>query len=125
MGKNPPAMQETQVRSPGGGRGNPLQYSCLENPMDREARQVTVHGGYKESDTTERLSLHLRLSSVRHSHVYSSLQLPQLIYSPNIWSTHGANPFQGYLFPYSEKILSLTPSIFSYWTQVMRSDNFF
>ena len=31
-------------RSPGGGHGNPLQYSCLENPVDREAWQVTVHG---------------------------------------------------------------------------------
>ena len=31
-------------RSPGGGYGNPLQYSCLENPMDRGAWQVTVHG---------------------------------------------------------------------------------
>ena len=30
-------------RSPGGGQGNPPQYSCLENPMDREAWQVTVH----------------------------------------------------------------------------------
>ena len=30
-------------RSPGGGRGNPLQYSCLENPMDKEAWQATVH----------------------------------------------------------------------------------
>ena len=30
-------------RSPGGGHGNPLQYSCLENPMDREAWQVVVH----------------------------------------------------------------------------------
>ena len=31
-------------RSPGEGSGNPLQYSCLENPMDREAWQATVHG---------------------------------------------------------------------------------
>ena len=31
-------------RSPGGGHGNPLQYSCLENPMDREALWATVHG---------------------------------------------------------------------------------
>ena len=30
-------------RSPGGGHGNPLQYSCLENPMDREAWWATVH----------------------------------------------------------------------------------
>ena len=31
-------------RSPGGGNGNPLQYSCLENPMDRGAWGATVHG---------------------------------------------------------------------------------
>ena len=31
-------------RSPGEGNGNPLQYSCLENPMDGEASQATVHG---------------------------------------------------------------------------------
>ena len=30
-------------RSPGGGNGNPLQYSCLENPMDRGAWWATVH----------------------------------------------------------------------------------
>ena len=30
-------------RSPGGGHGNSLQYSCLENPMDRGAWQATVH----------------------------------------------------------------------------------
>ena len=34
-------------RSPGGGHDNPLQYSCLENPMDREAQQATVHGAAK------------------------------------------------------------------------------
>ena len=39
-------------RSPGGGQSNPLQSSCLENPMDREARWATVHGVTKESDTT-------------------------------------------------------------------------
>jgi len=31
-------------RAPGGGNGNPLQYSCLENPMDRGASWATVHG---------------------------------------------------------------------------------
>ena len=31
-------------RSPGGGNGNPLQYSCLENPMDRGAWSARVHG---------------------------------------------------------------------------------
>ena len=40
-------------RSPGEGNGNPLQYSCLENPMDRGAWQATAHR-VTELDTTER-----------------------------------------------------------------------
>ena len=39
-------------RSPGGGNGNPLQYSCLGNPTDREAWRATVHGVAKELDMT-------------------------------------------------------------------------
>ena len=51
--KNPPAnsgdLREVgsipgSGRSPGGGNGDPLQYSCLDNPMDRGAWQATVHG---------------------------------------------------------------------------------
>ena len=41
-------------RSPGEGYGSPLQYSCLENPMDRGAWWATVHW-VTESDMTERL----------------------------------------------------------------------
>ena len=40
-------------RSPGGGNGNPLQYSCLENSIDKETWWATVHGVTKELDTTE------------------------------------------------------------------------
>ena len=43
-------------RSPEEGNGNPLQYYCLENSMDRGTFQVTVQGGHKKSDKTERLS---------------------------------------------------------------------
>ena len=53
------AMWETRVlipglgRSPGEGNSNPLQYSCLEKPMDREAWQATVHAVTKELAATE------------------------------------------------------------------------
>ena len=39
-------------RAPGGGNGNPLQYSCLENPMGRGAWQTIVHGVAAESDVS-------------------------------------------------------------------------
>ena len=39
-------------RSLGGGNGNPIQYSCLRNPIDRGTWRATVHGVAKESDTT-------------------------------------------------------------------------
>ena len=45
--------------SPGEGSGNPLQCSCLENPMDRGAWWATAHGVTKELDTTKQLSTHL------------------------------------------------------------------
>ena len=46
-------------RSPGGGHGNPLQYSCLENPLEREAWWVTVHGVTKSQTRLKRLSMHM------------------------------------------------------------------
>ena len=58
--KNPPANAGYMGsipglgRSPGEGNGNPLQYSCLENPMDGGAWWATYSPwGHKESDTTE------------------------------------------------------------------------
>ena len=50
--KNSPGMQEAQVQSPGEGNGYPLQYSWLENPMDRGAWWATVHYIAKGSDMT-------------------------------------------------------------------------
>ena len=46
-------------RSPGEGNSNPLQHSCLGNPMDRGAWRATVHGVTKDSDMTEWLTLSL------------------------------------------------------------------
>ena len=45
-------------RFPGEGNGNPLQYSCLENPMDGGAWCGLRPWGHKESGTTERLHFH-------------------------------------------------------------------
>ena len=61
MVKNPPANAgDTREgtnpglgRFPGGGHGNPLQSSCLENSMNIEAEGAMVPGGHKESDMTE------------------------------------------------------------------------
>ena len=62
MLKNPPAKAGDVSLISGSGRsleegnGNPFQYSCLENPMDRGAWRVTVHGVIKELDMTYRLN---------------------------------------------------------------------
>ena len=57
MVKNPPAYKSHKFdhwvkKIPGEGNGKPLQCSCLGNPMDRGAWQVTVHGVAKESNMT-------------------------------------------------------------------------
>ena len=58
MVKNPVGLRETgsilgSGRSPGGGHGNPLQYSCLENPVDRGAWQAAVRSVAESQDRTE------------------------------------------------------------------------
>ena len=65
--KDPPAIQKTQEmqvwsdgsgRSPRRGNGNPLQYSCLENPVDRGAWWATVHRVAKSRTRLKQLSMH-------------------------------------------------------------------
>ena len=50
-------------RSPGVGNGNPLQYSCLENPMDRGVWRAAVHGGQK-TVMTQRLNNNRNIDGV-------------------------------------------------------------
>ena len=52
--------------SPGGGHGNLLQYSCLENPMDRGAWRATVHGLAKSWTRLEQLSTHANPLNSQH-----------------------------------------------------------
>ena len=60
-------------RSPGGGYGNPLQYSCLGNPMDRGTWQATAPGGRKESERTEHVHAHTHTHTHTHTLPISSL----------------------------------------------------
>ena len=73
-------------RSPGVGNDNPLQYSCLESPMDRGACWATVHGVTKESDTTE----HTPLTGSQSEHIKSvkgsSLDLRERVAEPTLGS---------------------------------------
>ena len=65
MIKKPPANEGNRGsilvsgRSPGEGNGFPLQYSCLENPMDRGHWQATIQRVANKLDTTEQLTLSL------------------------------------------------------------------
>ena len=53
-------------RSSGGGNGNPLQYSCLDNPMDKGAGQATFHRLAKSWTQLKRLSMHLQFTKPFH-----------------------------------------------------------
>ena len=53
-------------RSPGGGHGTPLQYSCLENPMDRGAWGTTVHGVAKSQIGLKQLGTYARITGRVH-----------------------------------------------------------
>ena len=55
-------IANTYVTNPGEGNGNPLQYSYLENPMDREAWLVTVHGVSKSQTRLSHFTIYHYLS---------------------------------------------------------------
>ena len=58
-------------RSPGGGQGNPHQYSCLENPMDRGAWRATVHGVSKSRTwlSAKHSTTHTHFAFLAHSEI--------------------------------------------------------
>ena len=83
--KNPPAnagdagLIPVLGRSPGGGNGNPLQFSCLGNPLDREAWWATVHGVAK-SWTWQRLNSSSGM--MRHADTEVSVMKEGVLKSP-------------------------------------------
>ena len=92
--KNPPANAENVSSTPGSGwslreeNGNPLWYSCLGNPIDREAWQVTVCGVTKELNTTEELDVNNNLKTVlksdRHGLIRNARKIcPKIFLWPN------------------------------------------
>ena len=70
--KNLPETKETREYSPGEGNGNPPQYSCLENPMDRGAWWATVHGAAEDIGMTQQLNNNNKLC---REHLIASTQL--------------------------------------------------
>ena len=60
---------------PGGGHGNPLQYSCLENPMDRGAQQAIVNGATKSWTLSDKAYTHTHT----HTHTHSSFCISVLL----------------------------------------------
>ena len=68
-------------RSPGGGNGNPLQYFCLENPMDRGARRTAVHRVTKKLDMIKWWSTHVnhdgKENEIEYIYMYNQITAVQ------------------------------------------------
>ena len=92
MVKDPPAVQETRVPSlgwedsPGGGHGNPLQYTCLENPIYRKAWLATVHRVARvDSNTKQKRKHHQSLKTsevIGESHTVQRTVVPASSFLP-------------------------------------------
>ena len=120
MIKNPPAsagdVRDTGSipglgRSPGGEHGNPLQYSCLENPMDRGAWRATVHGVTKSRTQLEQLSNHstsLPKKDLRNIQLY--LDFPIIWIKPSLCQ-HSCLLFCSSLFFFSYLLGSLATPV--------------
>ena len=93
MLKNPPANARDagdvslipgSGRSPGRGHGNPLQYSCLENPMDRGAWRAMVHGVAKSRTRLKQLNVQVSLGCIYYceslpSHTFATVDRKSLV----------------------------------------------
>ena len=62
-------------KSPGKGHGNPLQYSCLENPMDREAWQAIANRVAYSRTRLKRLNTHILTHTHTHTHTHKGFSI--------------------------------------------------
>ena len=83
-------------RSPVVGNGNPLQYSCMGNPMDREAWWAIVHGVTESQTRLKRLSTcaHARTRARTHTHTHIYIIIVTLLYSRNLYNIANPTIFQ-------------------------------
>ena len=81
-------------RCPGGGHGNPLQYSCLENPMDRRAWQATIHRIARSQTQLKQLSTHARIRNLYSNKIFSEAHYLERIKKLGCsgWSNWGRSP---------------------------------
>ena len=93
-------------RSPGEGNGNPLQYSCLENPMDGETQQVTVHG-------VTRVRYDLATKPTRASLVAQTVNNLPAMRETRVRSPGQEEPLEGGMATHSSPLAWRTP-----WTEV-------
>ena len=102
-------------KSPGEGNGNPLQYSCLENPMDREAWWATVHG---VSKSQIRLSLHaMKKKEFTYHTIHPFKGYNSIVLRSQSCTSKNTVNFRMFLLPSKQTpyFLAFTPSLpFSY-----------
>ena len=82
-------------RSPGRGSGNPLQYSCLENPTDRGAWRATIHGVAK-SRTQLTNNVYFSLTKILQGWVVTGPRLASPVYRPETEGREGQDCLASY-----------------------------
>ena len=109
-------VQQMQVQSlggedsPGVGNGSPLQYSCLENPMDRGSRQAPVHGVTVRHDW-----------ATEHRTAHPIFFIPIIIYSCIYWLVYHSPDLTGLTLPAHRKSCFHTISPTFTWLIILTS----
>ena len=97
-------------RSPGGGLGNPLQYSCLENPMDRGAWWPTVHGVTDSWTQLKQLSMYMQYIYIYiYTHTHNT-------YKTYIYNIYIYNSICVYIWNFRARTIEIIPEVLLDWS---------